>query len=385
LLPQLIAVLLYVGFNVFNTIIAAAALHAVVSIAVPVTILIAAAGGLVLAYGGYDWIHWIQRWGTYLFVVLGGIFTVGALFTVHLPAVAGGGFGLFKLTPFLVVFVTAAAYQISSAPYVSDYSRYLGRTVTPRQCFLWTYAGAMVGAFWMIALGGVLLAAHPTASTVSVVGIAGNRFITDFGSIILVLGFLMLLGTVALNMYSGSQALLAMVDTVKRVKPRLSFRASTVLLITVVATAGALTLPANFLTAYSNFLTILLYFLIPWTAVNLVDFYLVRRGRYAVKEIFKRDGIYGRWQWRGLAAYALGFCVMIPFMSTAVFTGPVANALHGADLSVFVGLPVAGGFYYLISRHIDLTNEYTVADADARELEGVDARPETALGSGHAS
>lgn len=381
LLPQAIAVLLFVGFNVFNTIIAATALHAVISIAVPVTVVIAALGGLLFAYGGYDWIHFIQRWGTYIFVVLGGVFTVGVLFTVHLPAVTGGGFGRFMLTPFLVVFVAAAAYQISSAPYVSDYSRYLDRKVTARQCFLWTYAGAMVGAFWMIALGGLLLAAHPTAQTVSVVGIAGNHILSGFGSVILVLGFLMLLGTVALNMYSGSEALLAMVDTVKRVKPRLIFRVSTVLLITVLATAGALALPANFLTAYSNFLTILLYFLIPWTAVNLVDFYLVRRGRYAVMEIFKVNGIYGRWQWRGLWAYALGFCLMIPFMSTAVFTGPVANALHGADLSVFVGLPVAAGFYYLFSRDLEIIQEHILADSNAQELEELRAEPDTGFGS----
>ena len=42
-------------------------------------------------------------------------------------------------------------------------------------------------------------------------------------------------------------------------------------------------------------------------AINLVDFFIVRRGHYSIREIFNPDGIYGRWSWRGLSAYAIGF------------------------------------------------------------------------------
>ena len=41
-------------------------------------------------------------------------------------------------------------------------------------------------------------------------------------------------------------------------------------------------LPANYLTNFNNFVLLILYFLIPWTAVNLVDYYFVRRGHYAI-------------------------------------------------------------------------------------------------------
>jgi len=50
---------------------------------------------------------------------------------------------------------------------------------------------------------------------------------------------------------------------------------------------------------------------------NLIDYYVVRRGHYAVAEIFKPDGIYGRWGWRGLAAYIIGFAAMVPFHAIA--------------------------------------------------------------------
>jgi nucleobase:cation symporter-1, NCS1 family len=38
-----------------------------------------------------------------------------------------------------------------------------------------------------------------------------------------------------------------------------------------------------------------------------------------VAEIFKPDGIYGRWAWRGIAAYLIGLGAMVPFFSTPRF------------------------------------------------------------------
>ena len=72
----------------------------------------------------------------------------------------------------------------------------------------------------------------------------------------------------------------------------------------------------SFQANFSNFLLLVLYFFIPWTAVNLVDFFIVRRGHYAIAEIFKPDGIYGRWGWRGIVSYLVGFVAMTPFFST---------------------------------------------------------------------
>jgi purine-cytosine permease-like protein len=39
----------------------------------------------------------------------------------------------------------------------------------------------------------------------------------------------------------------------------------------------------NFLLIYTNFITVLLYVLVPWTAINLVDYYLVAHGEYEVE------------------------------------------------------------------------------------------------------
>ena len=96
----------------------------------------------------------------------------------------------------------------------------------------------------------------------------------------------------------------------------------------------------------------------------------MRRGHYAISEIFKPDGIYGRWGWRGITAYVAGFVCMIPFFSVnSLFEGWVAHALKGADISLFIGLPVAGLLYWYLSRTIDVAAETRVAEAEAADLE----------------
>jgi NCS1 family nucleobase:cation symporter-1 len=368
MLPQGITVLLYLGFNVFNTIIAGQALNLLVpSISIKVAVVLSAVVAFIIAYGGYDWIHFLMRWGTWIFLICFGVFTIGAIFTAHLPHSASGT-GHFLLTPFLVVFLVSAAYNVSEAPYVSDYSRYLEPGTSSRSCFLWTYAGAGLGALWMIGLGSLLLAGNPTASAVSVIKVGGDKIFSGFGTIALIVAFAMMLPTIAVNMYGGSLASITTADAVKRMPTSRPVRIAALLFIGIVATAFALTFPENFLSDYSNFLTILLYFLIPWTAINLVDFYIVRRGHYAILEIFKPNGLYRRWQWRGLTAYAIGFLVMIPFFSTVIYTGPVAKAAHGADFSIFVGLVVSGGLYYLFSRNMDFTEERRLAQTEDAEL-----------------
>jgi purine-cytosine permease-like protein len=125
----------------------------------------------------------------------------------------------------------------------------------------------------------------------------------------------------------------------------------------VASTAIALNSSGRFIDRFGDLLAILLYLFTPWTAINLVDFYVVRRGHNSIREIFNPHGMYGRWNWRGLTAYFVGFTVMIPFFSTGMYTGPVAKALGGADIAMLVGLPVAAVVYLIACRSLDLDGD----------------------------
>jgi purine-cytosine permease-like protein len=124
---------------------------------------------------------------------------------------------------------------------------------------------------------------------------------------------------------------------------------------------------------FEDYLAVLLYLFTPWTAINLVDFYVVRKGHYSIREIFNPSGMYGRWNWRGLLAYGVGFIAMIPFFSTDMYHGIVARQLGGADVAMLIGLPVSAIVYLLLCRSVDLEDDRRRAAAADVGLDPDDA------------
>jgi purine-cytosine permease-like protein len=375
LLVWLFAYVQYAGFNVFNTILAGDSMSTVAHGSVKLWVVIATVVALVIALVGYDLIHKAEQWLTYLMIVIFGIFTI-TLFLIHYPP---GTFsiGTFKAAPFFGQFGVVAGYQISWAIYVSDYSRYMPPDVPVRRTFFWTYWGSAIGGAWMMIVGVFLVAwagKNFDGTGIAELDQIGNHVFTGFGAVVLILAAIGLVSVTALNMYGGSLTLISAIDSFRKVRPTLSMRVITVGLTAALSLVGALAASANFLSNFNNFLLLILYLFIPWTAVNLVDYYIVRRGHYAIAEIFKPDGMYGRWGWRGILAYAIGFAAMTPFFNVGttantLYEGAAAKALGGADISFFVGLPIAAGLYYLFSRSIDVEAERRVAEAEAADLE----------------
>ncbi len=368
ILVWLFAYLQYAGFNIFNTLLAADAMDATVHGGARLWIIVATGLSITAALIGYDFIHRMEQGLTYGFLVLFGVLTIVVLL---LPYPAGSfDLGNFKLAPFLLQFSVVAGYQISWAIYVSDYSRYLPPDVTVRKTFWWTYGGSALGALWIMAIGSGLAAwAGANFDTIPSLLASGDRVFHGFGSIILVFSALGLISVMALNLYGGSLTLISASDSFKRVQPTLAVRVVTITLTAAISLALALASTESFLANFENFLLLVLYLFIPWTSVNLVDYFLIRRGHYAIAEIFNPHGIYGRWGWRGIVSYLVGFAAMVPFFSTGIYSGPVATATDGADFSLFIGLPVAAVLYYVLARNIDVEAETALARKEADELE----------------
>jgi len=368
LLVWAFAYLQYAGFNIFNTILAGDALRTTVHGPAKAWIVVATLLAAVVALVGYDLIHGVERWLTLGFLLFFGVLTV-AVFTLPYPPQSFDLSG-FRWTPFLIQFGAVAGYQISWAIYVSDYSRYLPPTVTIRKTFFWTYGGSAFGAIWLMCLGAALAAwAGTKFDTIASLNAAGDHVFSGFGAIALIFSALGLISVTALNMYGGSLTLISAIDSFTKVRPTARVRIATIAVTAVLSLVPALLIGANFLTNFEDFLLLVLYLFIPWTAVNLVDYYIVRRGHYAIAEIFNPQGIYGRWGWRGIIAYVVGFAAMLPFLSTSKYTGFVANDLQGADISLFIGLPVAGVLYYVLAQSIDVEGETRIAVTEAKELE----------------
>jgi nucleobase:cation symporter-1, NCS1 family len=182
-----------------------------------------------------------------------------------------------------------------------------------------------------------------------------------------------LVTVITVNVYAASLELITMVDSFKAVRPTRRLRIASCSVIAAAGLLGAVLSSGEFLANFSSFLVVLLYLLVPWTSVNLVDYYFVRRGHYAIREIFvPGGGVYGNWGWRGLGAYAVGIVAMIPFVVTVWYTGPVAAALGDVDIALFVGLFASAIAYLLMARSLDLAGELAKAEADSRD-HGIEA------------
>jgi NCS1 family nucleobase:cation symporter-1 len=121
-------------------------------------------------------------------------------------------------------------------------------------------------------------------------------------------------------------------------------------LITVAGTAVALAGKDTFLASFKDFQLFLPTFFTPWSAINLVDRYLISRERYDIPALADPHGRYGAWRWDALAVYAAGLPARLPFLATGLWTGPLVARLGGADVSWIVGLAVPALLYRLLAR-----------------------------------
>jgi NCS1 family nucleobase:cation symporter-1 len=353
LLVWVVALIAYIGFNAFNQILAAQTVLSLYGGDSTLTILVFTLLSVTLAVVGYDLIHLAQRWIAYILIGALFIFTAAVLAKGQLPPQEMSLRG-FSAVPFLAQFFAAASYQIAWSIYVSDYSRYLPRNVGVSASFWWTYLGAFIGGTWMMLVGTLAAALHPAMEVATALRTVADTVLPGFGKPLLLCSLLGLLTITSLNYYGASLTLLSVMDSVKPGRLTLAKRLATLLISAVAATGLALASSQNFVEKFGEFLAVLLYLFTPWTAINLVDFYLIRKGHYSVREIFNPRGMYGSWNWRGLWAYGIGFAAMIPFFSTEHFKGPVAKALGGADIAMLIGLPVSALVYIAACRSLDI-------------------------------
>ena len=355
IVPLLATIFVYIGFNIFNLVFLTESITTVLPGNKWVWYPVFSAVILIVAIIGHDLLHFIQRWMAYIMLVMFAIFTVLALtqFSGQQPVLSGG----WEFGPFLAMFSAAAGYQISYAVYVSDYSRYLRPDTSARKVIGWTFAGAALSAIWLTALGAVLSSYLAAPEAVGSLVTVGNNAIPLFGTALILVSIPAQIGIGSVNAYGAMLTTVAAFDGFRPLVTGRRTRIIAVAIIMIVTTVVALLLPDDYLGNFNSFVLLMLYFLVPWTAVNLADFYFVRRGHYAITEIFNPAGIYGRWGSRGLVSYFAGFIAMIPFMNTSFYIGPIAQALGGTDLSFVIGLVIAGGLYLILSRNFDPTSE----------------------------
>jgi len=340
---------MYVGYAGTAFVTGGQSVHFLVpSLSADAAILVIAAICLAAAIYGHDVIHFSTRMMAYVSGSALLLAFIWLLFITPVPPqfLTQGSFspvGFFKMVSM------GALWQLGYAPYVSDYSRYLPPDSGPRQAFWACYWGTTLGAVLPMILGAMIGPAVMDGNVVTALGQLAGRDVTFIVMLLLAPGVAV---AGAICLYGGSLALITLGHTLAphwRIthRARIVIASGIFLIALLLSIAGA----ANFLPLYSHFNELLLYLMVPWTAVNLIDYYLIRFGDYHVPSFFAADGgIYGHYNFTALACYLVGIVVQIPFIATDLYTGPLARALGGVDLSWMVGLAVVSPVYYFAVR-----------------------------------
>jgi nucleobase:cation symporter-1, NCS1 family len=363
-----IVVFMYVGFFASNLILGGQAINQVTSsLSVNWGIVICAVISLLVVIWGYDLIHFVNRWMAWVFTVVMTVATIYILSDLPHGFLSKGSFSWGGFISAMVV--TGVLWQIAYAPYVSDYSRYMAPEAATNKVFWNSYWGVVIGSTLPMLLGAVvgIISADSQVSAISTM--------TKGFSVVVMLVFAVgIMNTNVLNAYGGVLCAITVGQNFKsKWFPGARARGIVAAVFVAICLWLALVYASSFLTSFFNFMLFLLYLLVPWTLINLIDFYLVQHGQYDVPAMFAPDGgPYGRFNWGTIAIYLIGFAVEVPFVNTTFYEGPAAKALNGTDYSWLIAMIVVAPLYYwyAMRRRNRLVPVASVTPATAAAPEG---------------
>ncbi|MEV6263496.1 cytosine permease [Streptomyces sp. NPDC051784] len=297
-----------------------------------VLVVMAAQGALGVL--GYEAIHRLQTVMTFALAVAFAVLAVKLTDGVH-PASSGAAHGADRAGAFVLTFTIALSLSLSWAPYASDFSRYLPAGTSRPRMFWYTLLGISVSfvAVQTLGLWGASVFTDQTARGIDT--LLGGGALGAFGLLAVVLAALC---SNAMNDYSGSLAL----QTIGVRLPRpVGAALAAVLGFPLVLWMHAADTTARF----QNVLLLVGYWIPGFVAVVAVDWMARARARRGAPIDLAAESALERPWWPALAAFVAAFAVAVPFMSTGLYVGPVAEALHGADLAYGVAFLTALALY----------------------------------------
>jgi len=347
-IPMVIVVAMYLGFYAGGAVVGSQALQILLGLSKGISVTLATAFSIILAIFGYRMMHVVARVLTPIYILaFAGLSLALVLNWGSFPSSHAIPAGSFQLTSFMMVLSIVAAYYISYGPYVADYSRYLPPSTKTSHAFWYTYAGTCASALWIMVLGAAIQSAFSSIDTIAATSSVALSFGPAFQTVILIVLVLGLVNIGALNIYGALMSSLTITTTIFRTSSPSTFTRNT-FIICLGGFGGAIAAIAStdFVLAYENFIFFLITFLVPWSAVNLVDYYCIRKGSYDPASLFRPDSQYGSFNKIGLLSYAIGCVCQIPFINQMFYTGVIAEML-GFDVAWIVGLIVPGLIYYV--------------------------------------
>ena len=248
----------------------------------------------------------------------------------------------------LLMTAIGVGWGISWVTWASDYSRFVPRNVPSRPVFWYSYIGMFVPTVWLAILGATIASTTLDTDPAKMVSAV-------FGGPISILVLLMVLhGPIATNILNVYSAALAALSA--------GFRLSRIALAAIVGIAGYLVtlyfiFAPSFAKAFDNWMISLLMWMSPWAGVVLADFFIRRKGKIDIAELYRtpETSAYGDINWSGVAAFFAGLVAgwLVQDGLVGALQGPISiNLLGGADLSWLFGIGVAASVYLVLEKRV---------------------------------
>src|SRR6266849_3642911 len=342
------------GWFIVNSVSGAFAIQALfpsLNLPFALTFAIIVVAQVLVATLGHNLIHFFERWSLPL---LGVVFAVacfliftkgnyGVAFNAKAPLAFGGESG-----GWILAFTAAFGYAAGWNPYAADYTRYMPPTTDRRMVGIWAGLGVFVSCVVLELAGAVLATVAGTKWGPTDIPTAQLQQAMP-GAIYYLTLLCIAVGAVAanaINIYSGTMSLVAvgireMGMTLRQRRAVLAVAAGVLgYLIGVIGRANVG--PGS---KYEYFLLLISYWIAPWLAVVLVDYWM-KKGDYGDESVFYNSK-YQRWQ--GVAAMAIGLAVSVYLFANvfSVYTGLIPNGNPGiGDITFIVGFVLTGVLYY---------------------------------------
>lgn len=327
-----------------NTVLGSFAFEALLHTNFVVALIIMVFIQVIVAVYGYNMIHAVER---FMAIILTLVFlgvSVFAFSHAHysLPFDAKSPLGQYTGIRGGVIEAVglALSYLLGWTVFGSDYTRYLPADTKSGHIFLSAASANFIAGVWLELVGVALATIFPQAASSSnpislLTGIHPHWMVP-------VVLFAVIIGTITadvLNVYSGSLSALVINIPLKRWLAAV--------LVGVLGAIMAYIARKSYYLDFENFLFLLAYWLAPWAAVVLVDFFVIRKKRYHTGLFYDPR----RFVRPGLWAWLIAIAVSIPFFNQALYVGSFAyHHPHMGDISYYVSFVVAGLAYGIIGR-----------------------------------
>jgi putative hydroxymethylpyrimidine transporter CytX len=321
--------------------------------------------GTVMAMGGPIVVvrQWLQKFGVWVVIAASAWLTYHLFDAYDMGAIwradGVGGFPNFWQGVDVVV-----ALPVSWLPLVCDYSRF-GRG--PVQAAAGTYIGYAIANIWFFALGMLYVQALQGDFSTLIGDLVGMLLPMTLGWLALIVLLFGETDEAFANIYSTAVSIQNLVPWLKQRLLALG--------VGIVAIAVAISID---LVQYENFLLLIGGVFVPVFGIFLTDYYLLRRRRYEVGQLYERSGTY----WYTAGVSAVGVAVWVCGFFLYAFAAQPPWLLQNLDFVSWVptwmthvggtipGLIFSSVAYWLVMRFLVLGGERRPTAARAPQPEG---------------